>query len=297
MKVKIINYYKNKEEKFPYKEYYIYELSALFDNQKIIYNIRYSELEKFHENLLKKYPYLNKIIFPEKLYFFNQKNINKRINDLEMYLNKLLHLNDKNVENLLKNFLLKNTKNEVFIKTINSFNSISTSNSLSSLNDDIIEQFLNDLAYYKNNLTKIITEFENNLNKINFNFNKDEIYKLFFGNLGKNNGLIDFMGKNVKENPYSNFSVLFLVSNLIDCEFNENYEIYRNVLQLICVNKVKEMNFDSFLQFNYNNITDKIFVIIRCLLENNKIEFKDCFKGNKYKKYYEMYKKWLDDDE
>ena len=56
MKVKIINYYKNKEEKFPYKEYYIYELSALFDNQKIIYNIRYSELEKFHENLLKKYP-------------------------------------------------------------------------------------------------------------------------------------------------------------------------------------------------------------------------------------------------
>lgn len=297
MKVKIINYYKNKEEKFPYKEYYIYEISALFDNQKIIYNIRYSELEKFHENLLKKYPNLNKINFPEKFYFFNQKNINKRINDLEMYLNKLLHLNDKNVENLLKNFLLKNTKNEVFIKTINSFNSISTSNSLSSLNDDIIEQFLNDLAYYKDNLTKIITEFENNLNKINFNFNKDEIYKLFFGNLGKNNGLIDFMGKNVKENPYSNFSVLFLVSNLIDCEFNENYEIFRNVLQLICVNKVKEMNFDSFLQFNYNNITDKIFVIIRCLLENNKIEFKDCFKGNKYKKYYEMYKKWLDDDE
>ena len=247
MKVKIINYYKNKEEKFPYKEYYIYELSALFDNQKIIYNIRYSELEKYHENLLKKYPNLNKINFPEKFYFFNQKNINKRINDLEMYLNKLLYLNDKNVENLLKNFLLKNTKNEVFIKTINSFNSISTSNSLSSLNDDIIEQFLNDLAYYKDNLTKIITEFENNLNKINFNFNKDEIYKLFFGNLGKNNGLIDFMGKNVKENPYSNFSVLFLVSNLIDCEFNENYEIYRNVLQLICVNKVKEMNFDSFL--------------------------------------------------
>ena len=43
-------------------------------------------------------------------------------------------------------------------------------------------------------------------------------------------------------------------------------------------------------------ITDKIFVIIRCLCENKKIEFKDCFRGNKYKLYYEMYKKWLDDD-
>ena len=296
MKVKIINYYKNKEEKFPYKEYYIYELSFLFNDQNKIYNIRYSELEKFHENLLKKYPYLNKINFPEKLYFFNQKNINKRINDLEIYLNKLLSLNDKNVEIFLQNFFKKNTKNEDFMNTLNSFNSVSTSNSLSSLNEEIIENFLNDLSYSKDNLTKIIKEFENNLNKINFNFNKNEISLLFFGNLGKNNGLIDFMGKNVKENPYSNFSVLFLVSNLIDCEFNENYEIYRNVLQLICVNKVKEMNFDSFLQFNYNNITDKIFVIIRCLCENKKIEFKDCFRGNKYKLYYEMYKKWLDDD-
>ena len=296
MKVKIINYYKNKEEKFPYKEYYIYELSVLFNDQNKIYNIRYSELEKFHENLLKKYPNLNNINFPEKLYFFNQKNINKRKNDLEIYLNKLLSLNDKNIEIFLQNFFIKNTKNEDFMNTLNSFNSVSTSNSLSSLNEEIIDNFLNDLSYSKDNLTKIIKEFENNLNKINFNFNKNEIYKLFFGILGKNNGLIDFMGKNVKENPYSNFSVLFLVSNLIDCEFNENYEIFRNVLQLICVNKVKEMNFDSFLQFNYNNITDKIFVIIRCLLENNKIEFKDCFKGNKYKKYYEMYKKWLDDD-
>ena len=296
MKVKIINYYKNKEEKFPYKEYYIYELSFLFNDQNKIYNIRYSELEKFHENLLKKYPYLNKINFPEKLYFFNQKNINKRINDLEIYLNKLLSLNDKNVEIFLQNFFVKNTKNEDFMNTLNSFNSVSTSNSLSSLNEEIIENFLNDLSYSKDNLTKIIKEFENNLNKINFNFNKNEISLLFFGNLGKNNGLIDFLGKNVKENPYSNFSVLYLVSNLIDCEFNENYEIYRNVLQLISVNKVKEMNFDSFLQFNYNNITDKIFVIIRCLCENNKIEFKDCFRGNKYKKYYEMYKKWLDDE-
>jgi hypothetical protein len=216
MKVKIINYYKNKEEKFPYKEYYIYELSFLFNDQNKIYNIRYSELEKFHENLLKKYPYLNKINFPEKLYFFNQKNINKRINDLEIYLNKLLSLNDKNVEIFLQNFFKKNTKNEDFMNTLNSFNSVSTSNSLSSLNEEIIENFLNDLSYSKDNLTKIIKEFENNLNKINFNFNKDEIYKLFFGNLGKNNGLIDYMGKNVKENPYSNFSVLFLVSNLID---------------------------------------------------------------------------------
>jgi len=296
MKVKIINYYKNKEEKFPYKEYYIYELSFLFNDQNKIYNIRYSELEKFHENLLKKYPYLNKINFPEKLYFFNQKNINKRINDLEIYLNKLLSLNDKNVEIFLQNFFKKNTKNEDFMNTLNSFNSVSTSNSLSSLNEEIIENFLNDLSYSKDNLTKIIKEFENNLNKINFNFNKNEISLLFFGNLGKNNGLIDFMGKNVKENPYSNFSVLFLISNLIDCEFNENYEIYRSVFQLICINKVKEMNFDSFLQFNYNNITDKIFVIIRCLCENKKIEFKDCFRGNKYKLYYEMYKKWLDDD-
>jgi hypothetical protein len=296
MKVKIINYYKNKEEKFPYKEYYIYELSFLFNDQNKIYNIRYSELEKFHENLLKKYPYLNKINFPEKLYFFNQKNINKRINDLEIYLNKLLSLNDKNVEIFLQNFFVKNTKNEDFMNTLNSFNSVSTSNSLSSLNEEIIENFLNDLSYSKDNLTKIIKEFENNLNKINFNFNKNEISLLFFGNLGKNNGLIDFMGKNVKENPYSNFSVLFLISNLIDCEFNENYEIYRSVFQLICINKVKEMNFDSFLQFNYNNITDKIFVIIRCLCENKKIEFKDCFRGNKYKLYYEMYKKWLDDD-
>ena len=296
MKVKIINYYKNKEEKFPYKEYYIYELSFLFNDQNKIYNIRYSELEKFHENLLKKYPYLNKINFPEKLYFFNQKNINKRINDLEIYLNKLLSLNDKNVEIFLQNFFIKNIKNEDFMNTLNSFNSVSTSNSLSSLNEEIIENFLNDLSYSKDNLTKIIKEFENNLNKINFNFNKNEISLLFFGNLGKNNGLIDFMGKNVKENPYSNFSVLFLISNLIDCEFNENYEIYRSVFQLICINKVKEMNFDSFLQFNYNNITDKIFVIIRCLCENKKIEFKDCFRGNKYKLYYEMYKKWLDDD-
>jgi len=296
MKVKIINYYKNKEEKFPYKEYYIYELSVLFNDQNKIYNIRYSELEKFHENLLKKYPNLNNINFPEKLYFFNQKNINKRKNDLEIYLNKLLSLNDKNIEIFLQNFFIKNTKNEDFMNTLNSFNSVSTSNSLSSLNEEIIDNFLNDLSYSKDNLTKIIKEFENNLNKINFNFNKNEIYKLFFGILGKNNGLIDFMGKNVKENPYSNFSVLFLISNLIDCEFNENYEIYRNVFQLICISKVKEMNFDSFLQFNYNNITDKIFVLIRCLCENKKIEFKDCFRGNKYKKYYEMYKKWLDDD-
>jgi len=298
MKFKIINYYKNKEEKFPYKEYYIYDISPIINNgtivKHIIYSIRYSNLEKFHENLLKKFPNLYFLIFPEKFYFFNQKNINKRIIDLENYLNNLLSLNEINVENFLKEFLEKYSKNEDFNNTPSNVNNISNSNTSTSLNKEIINNFLNDLKNSKGDYNKTIQDFENKLKIINFN--KEEIYKLFFGDIGKKNGLLDFMGKNLKENQYSNFSILQFISNLIDCEYNENYEIYKNVLQLISINKIIELNFDYFLQLDYLNITDKIFIIIRNICDNNKIEFKDCFKGNNYKKYYEMYQKWLDEE-
>ena len=302
MKVQFMNAQKIKEEKFPYGNYYKFNFSPLLassiEDNNIYYSIRYSELFDFHSDLLKLYKKNYLPHFPEKIFFFQENYVLKRAKDLENYINKILSMNNDKIKREMK-FLLNshiNLKNASLSESsINT--SFSTICSLSDNNENRIDNFLKNLSIAKNDFSIVIDDFvkENNIFKATNIFNKEEIYKLFFGETNKLNGLLYYFNTYVNINLFSTISCLFFVSKLIDCECNNDFKIYRKVFKLITSHTLKNLNLEKFLELNNSNIIDRVFVIIRCICENNNYQFNDCFNGNLYKKYYNQYVEWLDD--
>ena len=302
MKIRFINAQKVKEEKFPYGNYYKFNFSPLISNNiidiNIIYSIRYSELLEFHLYLKKNNIKNNLPDFPEKIFFFQENDIIKRANDLENYMNKLLLINNDKIKREFKLFLNSHVKLKNCSFYESSMNtSISTLCSLSDNNENIIDTFLKNLSLAHNDFSDTIDEFikETNIFKSINIFNKEDIYKLFFGETNKINGLIYYISSLFHKNLFGSISCLFFISKLIDCECNNDFKIYRKVFQLITKHNVRNLNLENFLQLNNSNIFDRVFVIIRCICENNNIKFNECFKENNYTKYYNQYIEWLDD--
>ena len=308
MKVSFINCIKNKEEKFPYGNYYKFNFSPLtqshnIDKNIIIYSIRYSKLLEFHSNLLQQYKNIHLPIFPEKIFFHQEKYILKRAYDLENYINKiLLHHNEK-IKREMKLFLnshIQLNDNNLLDFSINT--SISTLNSLNdsiknnNINESKIDIFLKNLSNAKSNFSNIIDNFikENKIFTNKNNFSKNEIYKLFFGEKNELNGLIYYINNIRNITLLGNINCLIFISKLIDCECNNDYEIYREIFKLITKHNLRNLNLETFLELNNFNIIDRVFVIIRCICQETEYSFYDCLKGNYIKKYYNWYNDWLD---
>ena len=85
-----------------------------------------------------------------------------------------------------------------------------------------------------------------------------------------------------------------LVSKLVDCEFNQNCEKYRAILQLATHNQIKRMSLADYLMHNDNaTINSKCYTIIKCLCESHQYEVEDCI--GKDKKLINNYCIWLED--
>ena len=308
MKVSFINCIKNKEEKFPYGNYYKFNFSPLtqshnIDKNIIIYSIRYSKLLEFHSNLLQQYKNIHLPIFPEKIFFHQEKYILKRAYDLENYINKiLLHHNEK-IKREMKLFLnshIQLNDNNLLDFSINT--SISTLNSLNdniknnNINESKIDIFLKNLSNAKSNFSNIIDNFikENKIFTNKNNFSKNEIYKLFFGEKNELNGLIYYINNIRNITLLGNINCLIFISKLIDCECNNDYEIYREIFKLITIHNLRKLNLEKFLEINNIYIMDRVFVIIRCICQETDFSFYDCVNGNCIKKYYNWYNDWLD---
>ena len=308
MKVSFINCIKNKEEKFPYGNYYKFNFSPLtqshnIDKNIIIYSIRYSKLLEFHSNLLQQYKNIHLPIFPEKIFFHQEKYILKRAYDLENYINKiLLHHNEK-IKREMKLFLnshIQLNDNNLLDFSINT--SISTLNSLNdsiknnNINESKIDIFLKNLSNAKSNFSNIIDNFikENKIFTNKNNFSKNEIYKLFFGEKNELNGLIYYINNIRNITLLGNINCLIFISKLIDCECNNDYEIYREIFKLITIHNLRKLNLAKFLEINNIYIMDRVFVIIRCICQETDFSFYDCVNGNCIKKYYNCYNDWLD---
>lgn len=290
MKVKFIKTSKEKENHFPYKKFYTFEFSPINKSNiqsNITYSIRFSELYAFHSKLLNKYKKLNFPNFPEKVFFFHQINILKRAYDLENYINKLLSLNNERIINEIKGFLNKHNIKSTLESSFNQNN---------LKDNDVIDNFLNNISLHQKNTSEILNHFikENNIFEGNNKFNKEQIYKLFFGN-NKIKGLLYYINYFLNSNLLGSINCLFFISKLIDCECNVNYEIYRKIFQLITIPCLKNLKLKQFLLMNNHKITDRVFVIIRSVCENIDINFNDCFEGNCCKQYYYQYIGWLDD--
>lgn len=307
MKVSFINCSKIKEKKFPYGNYYKYNFSPLIqssNNNKniIIYSIRYSKLLEFHSNLLTQYKKIHLPNFPEKIFFHQEKYILKRAYDLENYINKILHLQNDKINREIKYFLNSHIKlennnlSDLRIDTsISTFSSISD-NINNNVNENKIENFLKKLSNTKGDFSNIIDNFikENNIFMVKNNFTKIEIYKLFFGENNKLNGLIYYINNIRTTNLLGSINCLIFISKLIDCECNNDYEIYREIFKLITKHNLRNLNLETFLELNNFNIIDRVFVIIRCICQETEYSFYDCLKGNYIKKYYNWYNDWLD---
>ena len=310
MKVSFINCIKIKEEKFPYGNYYKFNFSPLIqssniDNNIIIYSIRYSKLLEFHSNLLNQYKKIHLPNFPEKILFHQEKYILKRAYDLENYINKLLYHHNDKINREMKFFLNSNIQlehNKLSDLSINT--SISTLSSITdninnnhvNVNENKIENFLKTLSNAKSDFSNIIDNFikKNNIFTVKNNFTKIDIYKLFFGENNQLNGLIYYINNIRATNLLGSINCLIFISKLIDCECNNDYEIYREIFKLITIHNLRNLNLEAFLELNNFNIIDRVFVIIRCICQETEYSFYDCIKGNFIKKYYNWYNDWLD---
>ena len=274
-------------------------------NEDCIY-IRYSSLRKLHFDIIKRFDLSNNAVqFPSKSLILTKNVLNKRMKQLEMYMNYILSLHE--------NFLLQTYIRNWFVEYINTslytnmVNNVTDSkkthsnnnNNIDSNNDNDINDTNSDDSEKKVvELLKLLRVFSMNVSEYLSAFgesasllSKEGIYILFFGSECEK-GLVYYIGQ-YEHNLYGAISCLLFISKLIDCEYNMNYDLFRKILRLGSVSKIELMHLEKLIGMNSNEINKACFSLIRCLCEEEGSFNEEFWFTHNNTLHYEQYTKWL----
>jgi hypothetical protein len=164
-----------------------------------------------------------------------------------------------------------------------------------SPNMTVIEEFLRNLEFKSDNKSEVIKTFEQYLknDKIWPTFRKDEIQRLFYGdvNSGTNivsslmsdesesnsssskqplKGLLFHMG-NIEQNNLGSEYCLEFLCKLLDYEFNPECEIYIHILKYSKIEYLLDMNLKEHINSGKITVVQKCFRILKALLHEDKL--------------------------
>jgi len=271
-----------------------YELHEKLKNKKIVNlpklppkKIFPSETELF-ERKQKLQKYLNSLLTRDDAYKHNEI-----LEFIEMEKEHYLMLKD-NVDSLstnenspnlekVKSFIeLKKSKSSD-IKIKKNFFYSNFAISAESSDDERVEEnpirslisiFLKNLNYNPKEKCKIVQDFEEKLNvkKINHVFQRDEVYKLLFGDNfeeGFLGGLIYHCGR-IDENEIGAGKCLEFLSKLMDYQHNLDCEFFISILRLAKIPQIKSMKLDEHLKTNKKKVLNSCFTILKAIVHEEK---------------------------
>ena len=273
-------------------------------NEECIY-IRYSCLRKLHFDIVKRFNLCNNAVqFPSKSLILTKNVLNKRMKQLETYMNYILSLHeDFLLQVYIRNWFMeyintssyKDMVNNVTDnkKTHNNSNNSTDSNSdndINDTNDDSerkVVELLKVLRVFPMNVSEYLSAFGESASLLS----KEGIYLLFFGSECEK-GLLYYIGQD-EHNLYGAISCLLFISKLIACEYSVNYDLFRKILRLGSVSKIKLMHLEKLITMNSNEINKACFSLIRCLCEEEGCFNEEFWFTHNNTLHYEQYTKWL----
>ena len=263
-------------------------------NENGIY-IRYSRLRKLHFNIVKRFNLCNSAVqFPSKSLILTKSVLNKRMKQLEMYMNYVLSLHyDSLLQVYIRNWFVEYINTSTYKSKVNNAIDINKphNNSINNDSEKKVVELLKALHTFPMNVSEYLCSFEESVSLLS----KENIYLLFFGSEWEK-GLLYYIGQ-YERNLYGAISCLLFIFKLIDCEYNVNYELFRKIFRLGSVSKIELMNLEKLIAMNNNEVSKSCFGLIRCLCEEEGCFNEDFWFMHNNALHYEQYNKWLRSDQ
>ena len=256
--------------------------------------IRYSCLRKLHLTIVKRFQQCNHVMqFPPKSPILTKSVLSKRMKQLETYMNYVFSLNDDlPLQMYIRNWFVEYMNTSTYKNMVRSVigEKKAHSNSDSDKTGDDSERkviaLLKAFNVFPMNLSEYLCAFEDSVSMLS----KEGIYLLFFGN-EQLKGLVNYIGQ-YERNCYGAVSCLLMVSKLIDCEYNVNYDLFRRILRLGSVSKIDTMHLEKLIAVNDSEVRKACFGLIRCLCEEEG-SYSEEFWFTNDALHYEQYARWL----
>ena len=273
-------------------------------NEECIY-IRYSCLRKLHFDIVKRFNLCNNAVqFPSKSLILTKNVLNKRMKQLETYMNYILSLHeDFLLQVYIRNWFMEYintssykdmvnnvTDNKITHNNSNNSTDSNSDNDINVTNDDSekkVVELLKVLRVFPMNVSEYLRAFGESASLLS----KEGIYLLFFGSECEK-GLLYYIGQ-YEHNLYGAISCLLFISKLIACEYSVNYDLFRKILRLGSVSKIKLMHLEKLITMNSNEINKACFSLIRCLCEEEGCFNEEFWFTHNNTLHYEQYTKWL----
>jgi hypothetical protein len=137
-----------------------------------------------------------------------------------------------------------------------------------------IKSFIKEINLNTKNKCQIIKNFEIKFNdkKMNHVFQRDEIYKLLFGDTIEGvhlGGLVYHTGM-IRDNQIGAEMCLEFLSKLLDFEYNVDCDFFITIMKIAKLNQILEMNLEEHLKSKKKNVTVSCFKIIKAIISEEK---------------------------